>query len=322
MTLHPQAASDLASEVIPQGPTPVPSLGDIANTRAEENAGAEAVGGPLAPVPIVVDLEADHVPVRLYNPRGGRGTPVTLFLHGGGWVGGSLVTHDAACRRLANRSGCAVFAVDYRLAPEHPWPAQIEDAVHALAWLRDHGDECGLDVSRMAVAGDSAGGTLAAILARRARDANAPFAFQALIYPPVEPFSPPPDGPDPRTGVEHGLSVGEMAWAWSTWLDGADPNNQDVSPIRAKDLSGLPPTLIVTAEYDVLRAGAEAYGAALLAAGVPVVTTRYLGVPHGFFRRLGVYDAARMAVDQVAAAIKDVLDPVMAPAALADVVPR
>jgi acetyl esterase len=322
MTLHPQAVADLASEVIPQGPTPVPSLGDIANMRAEENDNAAAVGGEPAPVPIVVDLEADHVPVRLYNPRGGRGTPVTVFLHGGGWVGGSLLTHDAVCRRLANRSGCAVYAIDYRLAPEHPWPAQIEDAVHALAWLRQHGDECGLDVSRMAVCGDSTGGTLAAILARRARDAHAAFDFQALIYPPIEPFAPPPDGPDPRTGVEHGLSVGEMAWAWSTWLDGADPNNQDASPIKAETLSGLPPTLILTAEYDVLRDGAEAYGEALLAAGVSVTMARYLGVPHDFFPRLGVYDAARMAVDQVAAAIKDVLDPVVSPAALAGLAPR
>ncbi|MFI5954950.1 alpha/beta hydrolase [Cryptosporangium sp. NPDC051539] len=313
MNLHPQAVADLASETIPQGPVPEPTAADIAATRAAENDSALALGGPPVPVAIVVDLEADGVPIRLYNPRGGRGTPVMFYLHGGGWVGGSLVTHDQACRRLAHRSHCAVVAIDYRLAPEYPWPAQVEDAVHALAWVRDHADDLGLDVSRTAVVGDSAGGTLAAILARRARDAHAGFDFQALIYPPVEPFAEPPLGPDPQTGTEHGLSVGEMAWAWNKWLDGADPDNQDIAPARTKDLAGMPPTLIVTAEYDVLRDGAEAYGEALAAAGVPVVTTRYLGVPHGFFRRLAVYDAATLAVDQVAIAVKDVLDPIAFP---------
>jgi acetyl esterase len=313
MNLHPQAVADLASETIAPGQIPEPTTADIAATRAAENDGALALGGPPIPVPIVVDLEADGVPIRLYNPRGGRGTPVTFFLHGGGWVGGSLITHDATCRRLANRSGCAVVAIDYRLAPEYPWPAQVEDAVHALAWVRDHADEMGLDVTRTAVVGDSAGATIAAILARRARDAHAGFDFQALVYPPVEPFAEPPVGPNPQTGVEHGLSVGEMTWAWDAWLAGADPDNQDIAPARTKDLTGLPPTLIVTAEFDVLRDGAEAYGDALAAAGIPVVTTRYLGVPHGFFRRLAVYDAARAAVDQVAAAIKEVLDPIGVP---------
>jgi acetyl esterase len=313
MNLHPQAVADLASETIPPGQIPEPTTADIAATRAAENDGALALGGPPIPVPIVVDLEADGVPIRLYNPRGGRGTPVTFFLHGGGWVGGSLITHDATCRRLANRSGCAVVAIDYRLAPEYPWPAQVEDAVHALAWVRDHADEMGLDVTRTAVVGDSAGATIAAILARRARDAHAGFDFQALVYPPVEPFAEPPVGPHPQTGVEYGLSVGEMTWAWDAWLAGADPDNQDIAPARTKDLTGLPPTLIVTAEFDVLRDGAEAYGDALAAAGIPVVTTRYLGVPHGFFRRLAVYDAARAAVDQVAAAIKEVLDPITFP---------
>ncbi|SHN26819.1 alpha/beta hydrolase [Cryptosporangium aurantiacum] len=316
MNLHPQAVADLASETIPPGPAPEPTLADIAAARAAENDNAPALGGPPAPVPIVVDLEADGVPIRLYNPRGGRGTPVMFYLHGGGWVGDSLITHDAACRRLAHRSHCAVVAIDYRLAPEYPWPAQVEDSVHALAWVRDHADELGLDVTRTAVVGDSAGGTLAAILARRARDAHAGFDFQALIYPPVEPFAEPPVGPDPQTGIEHGLSVAEMNWAWNTWLAGADPDNEDISPARIKDLAGLPPTLIITAEFDVLREGAEAYGEALAAAGVPVVTTRYLGVPHGFFRRLGVYDAARTAVDQVAIAVKDVLDPIAFPVSL------
>jgi acetyl esterase len=308
MTLHPQAAAVLA-EAGPAAVYEPPTRETLADDRIAEDAGAPALAGSLVGLPVVRDINADGVPCRLYDPRAGRGAPVLVFLHGGGWVAGSLITHEGACRRLADRSGCAVLAVAYRLAPEHPWPAPIEDAERAVTWLRAHGAEHGLDVTRLGIAGDSAGGTIAAVVARRARDVGLSYRFQALIYPPIRPPADPPEGPDPGTGAEHGLAIGAMAFYWSCYLGAADPQDQDVCPDRAASLAGLPPTLLLTAEYDVLRDEAEGYGHALAAAGVPVVVTRYLGMPHAFFRRLAVYDAARAAVDQVAAATREALDP-------------
>jgi acetyl esterase len=323
MTLHPQAVAYLAADGPPG--TGAPAVGLLAADRLGEDAAAAALGGPPVPLPVVREVDADGVTCRLYDPRAGRGAPVTVFLHGGGWVAGSLVTLDAACRRLADRSGCAVFSIGYRLAPEHPWPAQIDDVERAVGWLRGQAVDAGLDVSRLAIAGDSAGGTLAAVIARRARDAGTPYRFQALIYPPIRPPLDPPAGPDPALGAEYGLSHGEMAFYWSCYrgalgadgvrgpvLDPAGPGgpaDPDLVPSAAASLAGLPPTLLITAEYDVLCAEGEEYGDALAAAGVPMVATRYLGMPHGFFRRLAVFDAARAAVDQVAAAIRDALDP-------------
>jgi acetyl esterase len=298
VTLHPQSVALLAETS--SGPT---TLAEIQADRAAMDAAAPALTGPPIPVPIVADVDAGGVPCRLYDPRNGHGAPVVVYLHGGGWVAGSLETVDAACRRLADRSGCAVLSVGYRLAPEAPWPAAIEDADAAVAWLRANADAHGLNASRLAVAGDSAGGNVAAVLARRARDAGMPFAYQVLIYPATDAV---PEHPE--AGAEHGLSTGEMARYWDFYLpDGSDRHDPDISPARAADLAGLPPTLVITAEYDVLREEGEAYAHALAAAGVPVVLTRYQGMIHSFFRLLAVFDAAAVAVDQAAAALRDAL---------------
>jgi acetyl esterase len=303
VTLHPQARAALSA------PSPVPAtLSEVEALRAEMEAGAAAATGPGTPVPVVADVDAGGVPCRLYDPRNGHGAPVVVYLHGGGWVAGSLETVDSACRRLADRSGCAVLSVGYRLAPEHPWPAAITDAEAAVAWLRAEADAHGLDATRLAVAGDSAGGNLAAVLARRARDAGTPFALQVLIYPTTDAVAA-ANAVDPDAGAEHGLSLADMAAFWNHYLPaGADRKDPDISPAYADSLAGLPRTLVITAEHDVLTPEAEAYADALADAGVTVVHARYQGMVHSFFRLLAVYDAAAVAVDQAAAAVRDALD--------------
>ncbi len=299
MTLHPQALAVLG------GPSsPLLTLADIEADRAETDAAVPVECGPPIAVPVVRDVDADGVPCRLYDPRNRHGAPVLVYLHGGGWISGSLESVDRACRRLADRSGCAVFSIGYRLAPEAPWPAAIHDAEAAVAWLRANATDLGLDGTRLAVAGDSAGGNLAAILARRARDAGEPYRYQVLVYPVIDAVS----TMDPGTGAETGLSAGEMALFWDHYLpDGADRTDPDVSPSRAPSLAGLPPALVITAEYDVLRGEGEAYAKAMVDAGVPVVLTRYQGMIHSFFRKLATFDAAAVAVDQAAAAVRDAL---------------
>jgi len=308
VTLHPQARAALSAPS-----RAATTLAEIQAERAAMDADARALTGPPIPVPVVVDVRAGAVPCRLYDPRNGHGAPVVVYLHGGGWVAGSLETVDAACRRLADRSGCAVLSVGYRLAPEHSWPAAIEDAEAAVAWLRANGELHGLDASRLAVAGDSSGGNLAAVLARRARDAGSPFALQVLIYPATDAVAAAEagsrDAANPDAGSEHGLSSRDMATYWDHYLPaGADRTDPDISPAHADCLEGLPPALVITAEHDVLSAEAEAYAHALAEAGVPVVHTRYQGMIHSFFRMLAVFDAAAVAVDQAAAAVRDALD--------------
>ncbi|BFU47196.1 alpha/beta hydrolase [Krasilnikovia sp. MM14-A1004] len=262
----------------------------------------DAVGvevGDIAPAAVERDVDADGVPCRLYHP-GGALAPVVVYLHGGGWVMGGFETHHGICRRLAALSGCAVLAVDYRLAPEHPHPAALEDAERAVRWLYD-GGAATLDVStqRVAIAGDSAGGHLATVVARRARDHGRPYACQALVYPVIDPDMNYPDAGDDDLGAD------EMRFYWDAYVPG-ERTGPDVSPLRA-DLAGLPPTLIVTAGNDVLRDEAERYAARLTAAGVPTIAVRYLGVGHGFFRKIAKFDAAEPALHQVATTLRTAL---------------
>lgn len=303
MTLHPQARAALAEPS--RAPT---TLAEIHADRTATEAGAVAVTGLPIPVPVVVDVDADGVPCRLYDPRNGHGAPVLVYVHGGGWISGGLTSADAACRRLADRSGCAVLSVGYRLAPEAQWPAALLDVETAVEWLRGNAAAHGLETGRLAIGGDSAGGNLAAVVARRARDAGAPFAFQLLVYPVTDAVSGATSGPDLDAGAENGLSGRDMAVYWDHYLPaGADRKDPDISPIHADSLAGLPPALVITAEYDVLRDEGEAYAHAMIEAGVPVVLTRYQGMVHSFFRMLGVFDASPVAVDQAAAAVREAL---------------
>jgi len=294
--LHPQART--AIEVQHRAPLTVAGLAQVRHSMREATP-VEVGTGPA--VRSVVDLNAGGVAARLYRDGPpGRPVPVLLYAHGGGWVMGDLDTHDGLCRLLAVASGWAVLAVDYRLAPEHPYPAAVDDVWRALGWLRGSGAAAGygLDPGTVAVGGDSAGGHLAAVVARRARDAGVPLAAQVLVCPVIDPAGRYPD----LDG--YGLHRDEMRFFWDAYAPpGVDRTHPDLDPLRA-DLAGLPPAVVITAELDVLGEEGERYAAGLLAAGVPVVAVRYQGLVHNFPRKLALFDAAAVAVAQIAAALR------------------
>ena len=247
------------------------------------------------------------VPVRVYIPAV-EGTPgLIVFLHGGGWVLGTLDSYDALCRALANASGALVASVDYRLAPEHPFPAALEDSWAALLWAREHAAELGADPDRLAVAGDSAGGNIAAVLARRARDEGGPpLRFQLLIYPVID-AAMDTDSYE-EAAYDYYLERQGMRWFWRHYLAGVDPATPDASPLHASDLSGLPPAHVITAQYDPLRDEGEAYAERLREAGVAVTVRRHEGMTHGFFRWRADIDEAHGAMEEVGRALRAALD--------------
>ena len=292
--LHPQARA--AIEAQPRAPLTVANLAEV-RTSMVAAIPVEVGAGP--PVATVIDVNAGGVPARLYRDAAADDSPVILYAHGGGWVMGNLDTHDGLCRHLVAASGWALLAVDYRRAPEHPYPAAIEDLSRALDWLRSGGAQGHrLDPGRIAVAGDSAGGHLAAVLARRARDVGAGLSAQILICPVLDPAADyPPLG-------EYGLDGEEMHFFWDAYAPpGVDRTQPDLNPLGA-DLTGLPPAVVITAELDVLCDEGERYAAGLLRAGVPVVGARYQGLIHNFPRKLALFDAAHAAVAQIAATLR------------------
>ena len=304
MALNPQiAASALLRRRPPAELLAADASEQLAFVRAAMEESNDAECGPALPLPVVVDVNAGGVPCRLYATR--PDAPVFVYLHGGGWCYGSIETVDRMCRRVADRSGCAVLSVGYRLAPEHVFPAALDDAGTVLDFLRRSGAELGVDVSRIAIGGDSAGGQLATVTARRQRDAATPLDHQVLIYPAIDPLT--SSASFDEVG-SYGLDRASMRLAWETFVpDPALRLTPDVAPLATSDLAGMPPTLIITAEYDALRDEGADYADALMAAGVPVVHTRYMGVNHGFARKLSTIDAARTAADQVASALRAAL---------------
>ena len=205
-----------------------------------------------------------------------------MWFHGGGWVLGDLDTGEFKCRKLAHDVGCVVVSVDYRCAPETPFPGAIDDCFAATLWAASSADELGVDPSHIAVAGDSAGGNLAACVALRARDAGLNLVFQLLVYPVIEANFDRASYSENAEGYL--LTASAMKWFWDCYVPNiADRNHPDVAPICASDLSGLPPALVMTAEFDPLRDEAEDYGQALKAAGVDTVTRRYIGMTHAFY---------------------------------------
>ena len=252
---------------------------------------------------MTVPTAGGELRIRAYRPHE-QGGGVVAYLHGGGWMMGTLESYDTPLRALANASGALVASIDYRLSPEHRFPAAVDDTLAGIRWLAAHAGELGGDGSRLAVAGDSAGGNLAAVAALRLRG-ELPLRAQALIYPITDSAL---DTPSYRDFAEgHGLSAASMRRFWSLYLDGADGRHPDASPLRAQDLTGLPPAYVLTAEEDVLRDEAEAYAAALREAGVPTELVRWPGTIHGFFRWLAVATAAREAIDAVGAALRRAL---------------
>jgi acetyl esterase len=247
---------------------------------------------------------AGQLPVRVYTPEGPGPFPALVFFHGGGWVLGGIESHDDLCRVLTNRAGCITVSVDYRLAPEHKFPAAAEDAFAATRWVAENAGAVGADPARIAVAGDSAGGNLSAVVAQMAHDRGGPkLAHQVLIYPAIDAAM---DTASYRTNADgYLLTRADMIWFWKHYLSSeADRANPYASPLRAKNLAGLAPALILTAEYDPLRDEGEAYGVRLRQAGVPVTCTRYDGAIHGFISLANVADIGKKGVEQVSAALR------------------
>jgi acetyl esterase len=247
---------------------------------------------------------AGEMPVRIYTPDGQGPFPALVYYHGGGWVIGDLDAVEIICRLLANRANSVVVSVDYRLAPEHKFPAAVEDAYAAVKWLEENGSSILVDSARVAVGGDSAGATLAAVVALMAKDRGEPsLVYQMLIYPVTHHAY---DTESYRENAEgYYLTKDSMVWFWNHYLrDEEDGRNPYASPLRADNLSGLPPALVITAEFDPLRDEGEAYAKRLKTAGVPVEVTRYNGMIHGFFGMPGVLEQAKKAIEQAANALK------------------
>jgi acetyl esterase len=251
------------------------------------------------------------IALRIYQPRELKTSeklPVLVWFHGGGFVIGSLDTHDSVCRMLANQADCIVVSVDYRLAPEAKFPAAVEDCQAALKWIALHAVEFGGDANCMAVGGDSAGANLATVIAILARDAAHPkLVFQLLIYPCV--------APEPETASHHKfkeghiLSRNSITWFYRQYLrTGKDVNDFRFAPLMLDDLSGLPPSLIIVAGYDPLRDEGIEYAKKLIEAGNRVRLSNYEGMVHGFFLMGGAVDAAKRAVAESAEAMRKAFD--------------
>jgi len=280
----------------------------IEQARAAHAAETERLSGPGEPVEEVLDVAVEcaggEVRLRAFRPAGEGPLPVVAYLHGGGWVMGTVDSYDTPLRALANASGAVVAGVEYRLAPEHRFPAALDDSLAAVRWLADRAGELGGDGTRLAVAGDSAGGNLAAVVARRLRG-EVPLRLQALVYPVIDAGV---NTPSYREFAEgHGLTAASMRRFWNLYLDGAEGGDPDASPLRATDLAGVAPAFVLTAEADVLRDEGEAYAAALREAGVPAELVRWPGVVHGFIRWLAVTPASREAIEAVGAALRRAL---------------
>lgn len=309
MTLDPQVKAFLDQR---EAASP-PAFETLTPDQARFGVILEAVTlGPPEPLAAVRDRRVPgpggDIPVRIYVPDESAPLPVFVYFHGGGWVVGDVPTHDTICSSLANAAKCLVVSVDYRLAPEHKYPDAAEDAFAATQWVIEHAAEIGGDPRRVAVGGDSAGGNLAAVVALLARDRQAPMpVLQVLIYPITDYNFDTPSYAENADGYL--LTLSTMKWFWEQYLPDEEAGREPyASPLRAEDLSGLPPALVITAQYDPLRDEGEAYAGRLREAGVPVTLTRYDGVIHAFFRKTAQFDKAKMALAEVAGALRRAFD--------------
>jgi acetyl esterase len=258
----------------------------------------------------VIPGPAGDIPVRVYVPTDEPGPrPVLVYFHGGGWVIGDLETHDGTVRALAGASGATVVSVDYRLAPEHPFPAAVDDCLAAVRWLADPGNATALEIDpgRLAVGGDSAGGNLAAVVAQQLRDDGPAVRFQLLVYPVTDVRLSHPSIDQNADGYL--LTKADMVWFRGHYVGDRGWTDPRVSPLLATDAAvcGLAPALVITAEYDPLRDEGEAYAERLRAAGVAATATRYDGMIHGFFSMGDLIPEGKAAVDEAAEALRTAL---------------
>ena len=304
MPVHPQAQAMIDRTLALN----LPPASQMTVRQLRDNARERSAALPREDVAAVRDYRVPSVNgdvlVRVFTPRAAAPLPALVYFHGGGWVTGDVETHEGICRTLANAAGCVVASVDYRCAPEFQFPTAADDAYAATCWVATEAAALGVDAGRIAVCGDSAGGNLAAVVALMARDRGGPrLTFQALVYPVTDYDF---DNVSYRENADgYLLTRDSMRWYWDQYVPGAaDRNNPYAAPMRAASLAGLPPALVITAEYDPLRDEGEAYANKLAAAGVPVSHTRYPGMIHAFFRFTNSIDAARAAVAEVVAALQ------------------
>ncbi|MFI6295098.1 alpha/beta hydrolase [Nonomuraea sp. NPDC050790] len=292
---------DVLTDVFPKIGTEVLDAAEARRILAQ----APPMAAEPYPVGGVEDRMAGEIPVRVYRPEGEGPHPVVVYFHGGGFTLCTLDTHDGVCRTLCAGANAVVVSVDYRLAPEHPYPAAAEDAYAATMWAYEHAAELGGDAGRLAVAGDSAGGNLAAVTCLKARDAGGspPISFQLLVYPVTDAAMDTPSHQE--NGEGYFLTNAHMRWYWDNYQpDPARRGEPYCSPIRA-DTHGLPPALVITAEHDPLRDEGEAYAGKLRAAGGAARTLRFEGMFHGFFGLDAFLPAAKSASEQACAALRD-----------------
>jgi acetyl esterase len=290
------------------GQKPLPELG-IARARSEFDAFQAIMGGSPVPIGEIVDrtigTPEGKMRVRIYRPAGSvaRLLPTILYFHGGGWVIGSVEGYELPCRFFSARTGCAVVAIDYRLAPEHKFPAAVDDAVTAFRWLAANASSLGLDPARIVVAGDSAGGTLAAVVAQELRGAPQPPCLQWLIYPATDLTGITPS--HASYGEKFLLTRADMEWFAAHYLsDPAQASDPRASPLRATDLAGLPPALVFTAGLDPLRDEGQAYANRMAAAGVKTIHREFESLIHGFIGMRGALQAAARAMDEMVAGLR------------------
>ena len=287
--LPPKEARELFRETRPASTPPAPQIGSARDVVAEG---------------------AEPIPLRVYRPAGvsdSRRLPVLVYFHGGGWVIGDLETHDVLCRQVTAEAGVSVIAVDYRLAPEHKFPAAVDDAWAATRWVAAHAADLGVDAERLAVGGDSAGGNLAAVVALLARDAGGPrIALQILLYPVTDLVSESQSYAELADGYM--LTRDSMRWFRAQYLaKDEDAADWRVSPLRAPSLARLPPALVITAGYDPLRDEGEAYARRLREAGVSVDAVSFGSMIHGFVPMGRLIDTAFRGISLIAGSLRQAL---------------
>lgn len=294
--------------------SPAPSLNSVSIAQYRQAIAAlRPLAGNAEPVGHVEDRiisgARGTIPIRLYTPtQGDVPLPVLVFFHGGGFVRGSLDSHDPLCRMLANRAGCLVVSVDYRLAPEHPYPAAIEDAYAATQWIGTVASSLEADATRIAVCGDSAGGTLAAAVTLLARDRQEPkLVYQALFYPVTDATM---SSASYEAYAEGYLLTREASrWCFDKYIPvGVDPKTPYVSPLWEQDLSRLPPAFIIVAEYDPVRDDGEHYAEQLRSSGVYAECRRYTGMIHNFMLFAEVLDQGKNAIEEAGRALRSAFD--------------
>ena len=302
MPLHPQAEAFL-KQLQDEG-TPAFYEMSVLEARAFE-AGLEEIQGDVQEVAEVRDIlvpgegDAGEIPVRIYNPAPGKTLPLVIYLHGGGWVMGSIAVVDRPCRELANAAECMVAAVGYRLSPETKFPGPVEDCYAATRWLVEHADEVGFDRGQVGISGDSAGGNLAAAVTLMARDRGGPhISYQLLLYPVTAPEHESPHQSYVDNGEGYMVTRGDMRWFWEHYVTSIEQARDPyASPLLADDLTGLPPGMVITAEFDPLRDEGIAYAERLQNAGVDIELKVFPGAIHGFFWMNGVMDFGHELLD-------------------------